>query len=119
MTTLSSLAAQRARSEPFAAPRAESVDETVYEFAARRMGRGFADTFVAAMVRGVPAGDAREVSLAALFPKMRKMEDEHGSLTRALIAKLRSRSGRADRPSGPSPMSEPGSWPSSSRASGS
>ena len=73
--------------EPFAPPRPEGVDETVWDFAARRLGPGFADTFVASMVRGVTAGNAHGTSLAALFPKMRAMEDDHGGLVRALIAK--------------------------------
>ena len=42
-----------------------------------------------AMVTGVFAGDSRELSLAATFPRMAAMEAEHGSLTRALIARMR------------------------------
>ena len=73
--------------EPFAPPRPAGIDETVWDFAARRLGPGFADTFVASMVRGVTAGNARSTSLEALFPKMRAMEDDHGGLVRALVAK--------------------------------
>jgi protoporphyrinogen/coproporphyrinogen III oxidase len=43
------------------------------------------------MVSGVFAGDAAALSLAACFPRMRRLEDEHGSLFRALIATRRSR----------------------------
>lgn len=87
--------------EPFAAARPEGIDETVYDFAARRLGRGFADTLVSAMVRGVTAGDARSTSLAALFPKMRELEDQHGGLMRALVAKRRADRNRSANGSGP------------------
>jgi oxygen-dependent protoporphyrinogen oxidase len=94
----------RVLGEPFARRRPEGVDESVAEFARRRIGPGAADVLVDAMVTGVFAGDARRLSLAATFPKMAAMEAEHGSLTRALVAKMRAakREGRTSSgPSGP------------------
>lgn len=98
---LSPLEKMRVLGEPFAARPPAGVDETVHAFAARRLGAGFADTLVAAMVRGVTAGDARKTSLAALFPKMRQMEEEHGGLVRAWLAKRRAAGGRTADASGP------------------
>jgi protoporphyrinogen/coproporphyrinogen III oxidase len=72
--------------EPFV-PARTAGDESVHAFAARRLGSGFAQTLVGAMVRGVTAGDAHATSLPALFPAMRRMEAGHGSLTRALLAR--------------------------------
>ena len=74
--------------EPFARPRPDH-DETVFDFASRRIGPQAAEVLVDAMVTGVFAGDSRQLSLAATFPRMAAMESEHGSLTRALIAKMR------------------------------
>ena len=74
--------------EPFASPH-PGHDETVFEFASRRIGRQAAEILVDAMVTGVFAGDSRKLSLAATFPKMAAMESEHGSLTRAMFAKMR------------------------------
>jgi len=74
--------------EPFASPH-PGHDETVFEFASRRIGRQAAEVLVDAMVTGVFAGDSRKLSLAATFPKMAAMESEHGSLTKALFAKMR------------------------------
>jgi oxygen-dependent protoporphyrinogen oxidase len=68
-----------------------AIDETVYEFASRRIGREAASVLVDAMVSGVFAGNIHELSLASTFPKMAAMESEHGSLTRAMIAKMRQR----------------------------
>jgi oxygen-dependent protoporphyrinogen oxidase len=89
--------------EPFARRRPHG-DETVFEFARRRIGRQAAEILVDSMVTGVFAGDSTELSLAATFPKMAAMESEHGSLTRALIARMREarKSGRSSAgPSGP------------------
>lgn len=77
--------------EPFAAARPEGVDESVYEFAARRIGAEAAEVLVDAMVSGVFAGDTRSLSLASAFPKMAAMEAEHGSLVRAMMARMRAR----------------------------
>lgn len=94
----------RVLAEPFARRRPANRDESVAEFARRRIGAGAADVLVDAMVTGVFAGDARRLSLAATFPRMAAMESEHGSLTRAMIARLRAarREGRgAGGPAGP------------------
>ena len=87
--------------EPFARRRPDG-DETVFEFARRRIGTTAAEILVDSMVTGVFAGDSRKLSLAATFPKMHTMESEHGSLTRALIAKMREARKRGRTSAGPS-----------------
>ncbi len=87
--------------EPFASPH-PGHDETVFDFASRRIGRQAAEVLVDAMVTGVFAGDSRKLSLAATFPKMAAMESEHGSLTRALFAKMREARKTGSRSAGPS-----------------
>ncbi len=78
----------RVLGEPLA-PRAPDGDETVFDFARRRIGASAAEVLVDAMVTGVFAGDSRQLSLAATFPRMAAMEEEHGSLTWALVARMR------------------------------
>ncbi len=85
--------------EPFATARRDD-DESIIDFAARRIGSEAAAVFVDSMVSGVYAGDAAALSLKACFPKMRQMEDDHGSLVRALIATRRRRK-RTDTPGAP------------------
>ncbi len=80
----------RVLGEPFAAKH-PGGDETVYEFARRRIGAEAAHVLVGAMVSGVFAGDARQLSLASCFPKMAEMEAEHGGLVKAMLAKQRAR----------------------------
>lgn len=108
---LGPLAKARIALEPFvgrAAPVGhEGHDESVHAFAARRLGRGFAEAFMAPLVSGVSAGDARATSMAALFPRMARLEDEHGGLFRGMVARQREarRQGQGTRaaggPSGP------------------
>ena len=56
--------------EPFVRSRTAGGDETVHEFASRRIGVEAADVLIDAMVSGVFAGDPRRLSLAATFPRM-------------------------------------------------
>jgi protoporphyrinogen/coproporphyrinogen III oxidase len=72
--------------EPFATRRPEGRDESVFDFAARRIGPEAASVLVDAMVSGVFAGSVHELSLRSAFPRMAGMEDEHGGLVRAMIA---------------------------------
>jgi len=80
----------RVAGEPFARPRPEG-DETIHEFAARRIGSEAAEVMVGSMVSGVFAGDAHALSLRAAFPRMWQMETDHGGLFRALFARMRAR----------------------------
>jgi oxygen-dependent protoporphyrinogen oxidase len=73
--------------EPFIPRRRDDGDESVFDFAARRIGRGAAVTFVDPMVSGVHGGLARELSLPSCFPIMREMETRYGGLVKALIAR--------------------------------
>ena len=90
----------RVLTEPFrAAPKRPEDAGSVYDFAARRIGNEAASVLVDAMVSGIYAGDARALCLRSTFPKMWAMESEHGSLTRAMLAK-RKEATRDGRPSG-------------------
>ena len=64
-------------------------DESIWGFAARRLGRQAADRLIAPMILGIYAGDARRLSLPASLPRLAALEKEHGSLIRGMIAKRR------------------------------
>jgi len=78
----------RIAAEPFIAPAddAQRRRESIWQFAARRLGPQAADRLIAPMVLGVFAGDARALSLTACFPKLAALEREHGSLVRGMLA---------------------------------
>jgi oxygen-dependent protoporphyrinogen oxidase len=80
----------RIAAEPWARP-APGTDETIFDFAARRIGAEAAAAMVDPMVSGIFAGNARELSLRACFAKMAEMEARYGGLFKALIAKRRER----------------------------
>jgi oxygen-dependent protoporphyrinogen oxidase len=67
---------------PRAAP---GTEETVAAFAARRFGAGFARVLADPLVLGITAGDMDELSLDAAFPRLRQLEEQHGSVLRGFI----------------------------------
>lgn len=79
----------RLLAEPFVSRGAVDRDRSIHEFAAHRIGERAATVLVGAMVSGIYAGDIRQLSLPATFPKMQAMEKEHGSLFRAMLARRR------------------------------
>ena len=85
----------RLGAEPFVRRPRDARDESVWSFAARRLGAEAADRLVSPMMLGVFAGDARRLSLASAFPRMAALEREHGSLFRGMIA--RGRAARASK----------------------
>ena len=81
----------RAFLEPFARSKPDGIDETIHEFARRRIGSEAAEVLIDAMVSGVFAGDTRKLSLASTFPKIAAMEEAHGSLVWAMVSRMRER----------------------------
>ncbi|MFT7670146.1 MAG: oxygen-dependent protoporphyrinogen oxidase [Planctomycetota bacterium] len=69
-------------------PKGDSTNESIWDFAARRLGPQVADRLIAPMTLGVFAGDSHNISLPAAFPLMAELERRHGSLFRALLAKF-------------------------------
>jgi oxygen-dependent protoporphyrinogen oxidase len=61
-------------------------DESIANFAKRRLGREAADRLVAPLLGGISAGDANELSVRAAFPQLVAMENDYGSLTRGMLA---------------------------------
>jgi len=74
----------RALCEPLSKS-APGGDESVHEFATRRLGRSAAEILVDAMVTGIFAGDPKCLSLRSAFPKIQALEAAHGSLIKGAI----------------------------------
>ena len=75
----------RVLSEPVLGGRSRN-EESVHTFIARHFGHEAARVFGGVFVAGVTAGDPRDLSLDALFPRLRVLEASHGSLLRGLAA---------------------------------
>jgi len=64
----------------------ERNDETLEDFVVRRMGRECLDRLAEPLVGGVNGSDPGLMSLAATYPNLLEMEQEHGSLVRGFLA---------------------------------
>ncbi|MEV6850903.1 protoporphyrinogen oxidase, partial [Actinoplanes sp. NPDC051411] len=89
----------RLLAEPFAGP-PPAGDETVLAFAARHFGPVAARRLAIPAVHGVTAGEAGEISVDALLPRLRQLEAEHPRLLTHLL-RLRWRAWRAGGPPSP------------------
>jgi protoporphyrinogen/coproporphyrinogen III oxidase len=90
--------------EYFVPGKKELSDESVYDFAARRIGREAADILIDPMVSGIFGGDPEKLSLGACFPIMEEMESQYGGLIKAMIKKKKEKkkTGAKGGPAGPS-----------------
>ncbi len=70
-------------------------EETVAEFATRRLGKEFTKRMMTPMLAGIYASTPEKTSMNAAFPKLKKIECEYGSLFKGMI-KLK----RGGQPSG-------------------
>lgn len=65
--------------EPFIA-KGKGEDESIYDFAVRRLGPKIANTLIDALALGIFAGDIHKLSIQSCFPFLCKWEQERGSL---------------------------------------
>lgn len=71
--------------EFFVPARRDGVDETLADFARRRLGAEALDTLIGPMVSGIFAGDPETMSLKSCFPRIAELEQEYGGLLRAMV----------------------------------
>lgn len=86
---LSFVAKLRVPKEFFISPAAPNTEEDLASFTKRRLGKEFLDYTINPMVGGVYAGKPDLLSVKYGFPKIYALEQNHGSLIRGAIAKLR------------------------------
>lgn len=72
--------------EPFQ-PTCKESDESVDSFFRRRFGPHIADNMVSAMIRGIYAGDSKDLSIRAIFPSLWEMEKKYGSVIKGMLSK--------------------------------
>ncbi|MEW6602249.1 MAG: protoporphyrinogen oxidase, partial [Nitrospirota bacterium] len=74
-------------------------DESVADFIIRRLGHEALDKLIDPMVSGIYAGDPYRMSIRNCFPRIKELEDQYGSLIRAMI-KIRKQKKAEGRASG-------------------
>ncbi|QWR76185.1 protoporphyrinogen oxidase [Candidatus Magnetomonas plexicatena] len=67
------------------APRNCQDDESLRDFAVRRLGREAFETLIEPMASGIYAGDATKLSLKSCFPKINNLEQAYGGLIRGMV----------------------------------
>jgi protoporphyrinogen/coproporphyrinogen III oxidase len=67
-------------------PPPATADESVADMTRRHFGQETVDRLVSPLLSGVYGGDASQLSVRAVLPRMVTMEQEHRSLTRAMLA---------------------------------
>ena len=70
--------------ERFRSRKTDDSDESIHDFACRRVGGEVADTLADAFVTGIYAGDPKLLSVQATLPRIAAMEREHGSVVRGM-----------------------------------
>lgn len=74
--------------------RPESADQTIGQWAERRFGKGVLPLIDAA-VTGSFSGDFNRLSIDAVMPGVRLLEQEHGSVIRGLLKKMKAAKGKS------------------------
>lgn len=67
-------------------PRGDGADESLASFARRRFGRQAYDRLIQPLVGGMYTGDPERLSVKATMPRFLEMEQNHGSLIKAMRA---------------------------------
>jgi oxygen-dependent protoporphyrinogen oxidase len=71
-------------------PAPATQDESVAEMTRRHFGQETVDRLVSPLLSGVYGGNASQLSVRAVLPRMVTMEQNYGSLTRAMLAARKS-----------------------------
>ena len=77
--------------EPFAPAPPGGVDESLGDFARRRLGEEALEKLIDPMVTGIFAGDPDRMSLASCFPVIRDLERRYGGLVKGMLSLARER----------------------------
>ncbi len=87
--------------EFFVPPKKDSSDETLGDFARRRLGEEALEKLLDPMIAGIFAGDPDRMSLKAAFPAIYNLEKQYGGLIKGLIAKMKEAKKSGKSSSGP------------------
>ncbi|MCX5719685.1 MAG: protoporphyrinogen oxidase [Nitrospirae bacterium] len=83
-------------------PEGKEDDETLANFARRRLGREAYEKLIDPMASGVFAGDPETMSLRSCFPRIYELEKKYGSLIKAML-KLQKEAKKTGKKVGPGP----------------
>jgi protoporphyrinogen/coproporphyrinogen III oxidase len=90
--------------EPWA-PKKPAGDESLAEFARRRLGPEALEALLDPMVSGIFAGDPERMSLKSCFPRIAEIETQYGGLVRGMMKIAKERAALRRRGSAPGKVS--------------
>ncbi|CAH2011798.1 unnamed protein product [Acanthoscelides obtectus] len=70
------------------APKKNVKDEPIYDFVNRRFGSEFADYLISALICGICAGNAKEISVNFLMKNLFQYEQQYGNITKGMLKNL-------------------------------
>ena len=97
----------RVLKEPFTKPRTETGDESLGSFLRRRIGDEMVENIVKPAIGSVYLSDVDQMSVQVSFGQFAKLEQEHGSLVRGMIALMRQRKEERKASGEPKPARKP------------
>ncbi len=71
--------------EYFKRNKASSEDESVADFITRRFSKDILDNIVELLITGIYAGDPKRLSARSIFPKLKDLEDQYGSIIKGFL----------------------------------
>ena len=78
--------------------RTDGQDESVADFVRRRLGTEALEKIAEPLLSGIHVSDPEKQSLLGTFPRFRKLEENHGSLIRGMLAQRRSPGNNGSQP---------------------
>lgn len=97
----------RVLKEPFAKPRTETGDESIGSFLRRRIGDQMVDNIVKPAIGSIYLSDVDKMSVQVSFGQFAKLEQEHGSLVKGMIALMKQRKAERKASGEPKPARKP------------
>ena len=98
MTTKGKL---RMLAEPFMPAKRDAADESLAEFASRRLGAEAMEKFIGPILAGIYNTDPHRQSILTTSPIMREMEAEYGGLFKGALGRMRAARKQVDGPKPP------------------
>lgn len=74
--------------EPFLRHQQPEGDESLADFTRRHFGQQTLDRLAGPLLGGIYGGDPEDMSMAATFPRLRSLEQKHGSLVKGMASMM-------------------------------
>jgi protoporphyrinogen/coproporphyrinogen III oxidase len=75
--------------EPFLKHAKPVADESLADFTRRHFGQETLDRLAGPLLGGIYGGDPEDMSMAATFPRLRSLENKHGSLVKGMASMMK------------------------------